>query len=103
MALPAGVTTCVVTAGAPLDFAGQPGTIILQVTPTLGGNATNIVWQATGQESILCATQWKTVPALGFKLSRCTHFRSKTGNAPGTKWKRSGACCASTCAANSLT
>lgn len=49
MALPTGVTTCVVTAGAPLDFAGQGGTITLTVTPILGGNATNIVWQATGQ------------------------------------------------------
>lgn len=49
MALPAGITTCVVSAGAPLDFAGVGGTINLTITPILGGNANNITWSATGQ------------------------------------------------------
>lgn len=52
MALPTGVTTGIVTAGAPLDFAGVAASIDLVITPTLGGNANHITWQATGQPII---------------------------------------------------
>lgn len=55
MALPSGVTTCTVTAGSALDFAGDDHTITVSWRPILGGPAnlaSAIVWAATGQPLI---------------------------------------------------
>lgn len=49
MAYPTGVALVAVTAGSAINFAGVEQRISVEITPVLGGNATRLIWAATGQ------------------------------------------------------
>lgn len=49
MAFPAGVETATCTVGSALDFQGEGVELTADLKVILGGEATYIVWEATGQ------------------------------------------------------
>lgn len=61
MTFPVNVTTCILSIGSSLSFFGDSGSVSVVVTPVIGGGATYIVWDATGDPFVAAPKTFTSV------------------------------------------